>query len=63
MLRLMCVGTDRDDLPAEFMIALNDVLCRVRMTESVFETAGVDLNPLPLIIRAFKISSMMSAYF
>lgn len=45
MLRLMCVGTDRDDLPAEFMIALNDVLCRVRMTESVFETAGVDLNP------------------
>ena len=45
MLRLMCVRTDRDDLSAEFMIALNDVLCRVRMTESVLETASVDLNP------------------
>ena len=45
MLRLMCVRTDRDDLSAEFMIALNDVLGRVQMAESVFETAGVDLNP------------------
>ena len=53
MLRLMCVSTDRDDLPAEFMIALNDVLCRVRMTESVFETAGVDLNPFAFENKSF----------
>ena len=44
----MCVGTDRDDLPAKFMIALNDVRGRVRVAESVFETAGVDLNPFAL---------------
>ena len=44
MLRLMCVRTYRDDLSAEFMIALNDVLGRVLMAESVFETAGVDLD-------------------
>ena len=48
MLRLMCVRTDRDDLSAEFMIALNDVLGRVRMAESVFETAGVDLDSITI---------------
>ena len=47
MLRGMGVRADRDDLTAKLTVAREDLLAGVRMSQSVFEAAGIDLDAFP----------------
>ena len=46
MLRSVTVGTDRDDLAAETAVTPQDILGRIRVTESILKSGSVDLNSL-----------------
>ena len=47
--RCMGIGADRDDFSAEFAVAEDDVLGRVRVAQTVFEAAGIDLYAFSLL--------------
>ena len=47
--RCMGIGADRDDFSAEFTVAEDDVLGRVRVAQTVFEAAGIDLYAFSLL--------------
>lgn len=62
MFRGMGVRADRDDLTAKLTVAREDLLAGVRMSQSVFEAAGIDLDAFPFSIRSLRISSITSLY-
>ena len=45
MFRFVGVGTNRDDLAAEFAVTPDDLLGWIRVPKTVLETTGVQFNP------------------
>ena len=45
MFRFVGVGTDRDDLAAEFAVTPDDLLGWIRVPKTLLEAAGVQLDP------------------
>ena len=48
LVRTMCIGTDRDDLPTKLSVASDDCTAGVRLAKPVMEPSGVQLDSAAL---------------